>query len=256
MRFPNPVPAAPDPGVCRTGWTGGAKRRAAAMLAGVTAATCATAQQAQGPASPARLERISVWGVPQRDTDRMAGETRRVLQSVAVERSRWSESAPGRPRVAQRAALAGAAAGDRSGVDITDVSYRWGVGDAREALDVGLGAGAYRLTPGTDPVGPGGAVGYATDGRRDAIVPTLSVGVRHSLSQQHRIDLYASGSASLASPAVGEFYTARLKLEWLPTKDTGLGLEQAAVNMRFGPNSNLALRVRGGGPVLYYRAKF
>ncbi len=139
---------------------------------------------------------------------------------------------------------------------MTDVSYRWGVASPREAVAVGVGAGAYHVRPGADPLGPAGSAAYAAEGRRDIIVPTLSVGVRRSLSEQHRIDLYASGSASVASPAVGEFYTAKVKVEWLPTKDSGLGFEQSAVNMRFGPNSNLALRVRARGPVLYYRAKF
>ena len=143
-------------------------------------------------------------------------------------------------------------------MEVTGLSYRWGVSSGRSALDVGVGAGAYRLQSGADGFGamPYAGTGFNADGRRDAIVPTFSVGMRHSLSDQHRIDLYASGTASLASAAAGEFYTAKVKVEWLPTKNSGFGFEQAAANMRFGANSNLMLRVRGGGAMVYYRSKF
>lgn len=257
MRYSNPASTVRAPGSCRAGPGRSGPRRIAAGLAGVALAGGAAAELAPDVSLPARSERISVWGVPVEEGEQNAAETRRVLHAVAVERSRWNESGPARPHAGQQtAALAGAVGHGRAGIDVTDVSYRFGVGNARETIDVGLGAGSYHLRTDGDPLGPAGGGVPAPDGRRDIVVPTFSVGVRRSLSRQHRIDLYASGSASVASPAVGEFYTAKVKVEWLPTKDSRLGFEQSAVNMRFGSNSNFALRVRGRGPMLYYRTKF
>lgn len=226
---------------------------------GCGALLCALAAAAHAePTALQQAQRISVWGVPVQadaataaDADGASERKPAVVRGVALEQSRWSDSAP-RGAAVDRPALAGAA---RSGVEVTDVSYRWGLSSERGTMDVGVGAGTYRLQPGVDAaVGPG--AGYGVDGRRDVTVPTLSVGVRHSLPGEHRIDVAASGSASLASAAVGEFYTAKVKVEWLPTKNSGIGFEQAAASMRFSPNSNLALRVRGGGAMLYYRSKF
>jgi len=232
------------------------------LLAGTAHAT--------GPTALERAQNISVWGVPASDVETMpsgsdgaAGASRpagrNVVRSVSVEQSRWTESAAGSRNLSvDRPALADAGSRGRSGVEVTGLSYRWGVTSGRNTVDVGLGAGAYRLRSGADGLGamPYAGTGFSADGRRDAIVPTFSVGMRHSLSDQHRIDVYASGTASLASSAVGEFYTAKVKVEWLATKNSGFGFEQAAANMKFSANSNLMLRVRGGGAMVYYRSKF
>ncbi len=232
------------------------------MAAAGVAFGCLVALAAHAePSALERAQRISVWGTPvpaaPDNTGAVPASPRRgMAQGLALEQSRWGSSA------VRNAAVQGAGAGNpRSApaVEITDVSYRWGLGNARSAMNVGVGASAYRVQSGADAVGPAlqsTGTGATLDGRRDAVVPTFSIGMRHRLSDLHRVDLSASGTASLPSPAVGEFYTAKVNVEWLPTKNSGLGFEQSAVNLKFGANSNFALRVRGRGPVLYYRSKF
>ena len=238
------------------------------LIATLGAAFCCLAGQACLAAEPSALERaqrISVWGTPVAAPADAAARPdgpahSSLVQGFAVEQARWGDSA------VRGAAVQQVAAGARSGaaavaprVEITDISYRWGVADGRNAVDVGVGAGAYRLQTGPDAGGAQlspQAAGAMLEGRRDAVVPTFSIGLRHRLSDLHRIDLSASGTASLPSPAVGEFYTAKVNVEWLPTRNSGFGFEQSAVNLKFGANSNFALRVRGRGPMIYYRSKF
>ena len=185
----------------------------------------------------------------------------RWVRSVALQQSQWGDPAA----TPARSALAGAARPDAPvlasvAVQATDVSYRWGLGTARSAVDVGIGAGAYRVRQGADTAAPPAPsslpTGPGAESRRDAVVPTVSVGMRHSLSEQQRLSVYAGGSASLASASVGEFYTTKVKVEWLPTKNSSFGFEHSAVNLRFGANGNFALRVRRGGPMIYYRSTF
>lgn len=194
--------------------------------------------------------RVNVWGIAEADQAQAQAQTQtqtqatpRLVRGVALQQSQWRDGA---------AAPANASAAT---LQATDVSYRWGVGTGRSAVDVGLGAGAYRVRQGGQGADaappPAGA-----DGRQDIVVPTVSVGLRHSLSDQQHLSVYAGGSASLASSSVGEFYTTKVKVEWLPTKHSSIGFEHAAVNMRFGPTSNFALRVRRGGPMIYYRSTF
>ena len=234
---------------------------------------CAAAQAQSSVQDEAA--RINVWGVAVDAQGRGAtavAEARadevtpqpRWVRSVALQQSQWGDPAA----TPAQAALAGAARPDAPvlagpAVQATDMSYRWGLGTARSAVDVGLGAGVYRVRHGADaaalstpfaasslPAGPG------AESRRDVVVPTVSVGLRHSLSDQQRLSVYAGGSASLSSASVGEFYTTKVKVEWLPTKNSSFGFEHSAVNLRFGPSGNFALRVRRGGPMIYYRSTF
>lgn len=251
-------------------------RRAAGAIRLAACFACSAAFPAAAQAQstvPDDDVRIDVWGVAvdahERGVAAVAlAEARaggavpptRLVHGVSVRQSQWDGPAP--------ATLAGAARPDPlplagPAVQATDVSYRWGLGSARSAVDIGLGTGAYRVRYGADaaalatpsaasslPAGPG------AESRRDAVVPTVSVGMRHSLSEQQRLSVYAGGSASLASASVGEFYTTKVKVEWLPTKNSSFGFEHSAVNLRFGPSGNFALRVRRGGPMIYYRSTF
>ena len=245
------------------------------LAVGAACAVCPIATWAQASVADS-APRINVWGVAVDAYERSAvtiAEARdaaaapsqpHLVRSVALQQSQWGDPAA----TPAQAALAGAARPDMpapagAAVQATDVSYRWGLGTVRSAVDVGLGAGAYRVRYGADaaalatpsaasslPSGPG------AESRRDAVVPTVSVGLRHSLSDQQRLSVYAGGSASLSSASVGEFYTTKVKVEWLPTRNSSFGFEHAAVNMRFGSNGNFALRVRRGGPMIYYRSTF
>ena len=217
---------------------------------------------------PDDAARISVWGVAVDDHNtasrvealaRGVSSPSRLVRSVWLQQAQWDDAGSVLER---QGALAGAARPDTPlpagpAVQATDVSYRWGLGGARSGVDVGIGAGAYRVRYGGDAVVPSPlTVGPGNESRRDALVPTVSVGLRHSLSEQQRLSVYAGGSASLSPATTGEFYTTRVKVEWLPTKNSSVGFEHAAVNMRFGSNSNFALRVRRGGPMIYYRSTF
>ena len=215
--------------------------------------------------------RINVWGVADTARDRSVARLSepqpgdsapqpQLVSSVSLQQSQW-----GGASVAQRrTALDGAARPETGALSApaaqaTDVSYRWGLGTARGAVDVGIGASAYRVrfadSLGMQPA-RSSLAGPGAESRRDALVPTLSVGLRHSLSDGQRLSVYAGGSASVSPASVGEFYATKVKVEWLPTRNSSIGFEHAAVNMRFGPTSNIALRVRHGGPMIYYRSTF
>ena len=234
-------------------------------------AVCPIAARAQASVADS-APRINVWGVAADARERSAvavAEARNddagplqphLVRSVALQQSQWGD-----PAAPSQAALAGAARPDAPvlasvAVQATDVSYRWGLGTARSAVDVGIGAGAYRVRQGADTAAPPAPsslpTGPGAESRRDAVVPTVSVGLRHSLSDQQRLSVYAGGSASLSSASVGEFYTTKVKVEWLPTRNSSFGFEHSAVNLRFGANGNFALRVRRGGPMIYYRSTF
>ena len=235
------------------------------ITATLGAALCCLAHQNCLAESSAleQAQRIGLWGTPvavsPEASVRPDGAVRGgVARGFAVAQAQWGDSSV-RGGAVRQAGAGTAASRATPGVEITDISYRWGLADGRNAVDVGVGAGAYRLQTGSDTGGamlPPLAAGSMLESRRDAVVPTFSIGLRHRLSDLHRIDLSASGTASLPSPAVGEFYTAKVKVEWLPTRHSGLGFEQSAVNLKFGANSNFALRVRGRGPMIYYRSKF
>ena len=232
---------------------------------------CPSAALAQSVAG-GDLPHIDVWGsaVGARErSEQSAFEARadddaarpQLRRSVSLQQARWGGATAlpqsgGPDDVVRRGAVAVAA----PVVQAADISLRWGLGTARSAVDVGIGAGAYRVRPGEGPDAQAGSPsisnGSGAEGRRDALVPTLSVGLRHSLSDAQRLSVYAGGSASVSPASVGEFYTTKVKVEWLPTRNSSLGFEHAAVNLRFGPTSNFALRVRHGGPMIYYRSTF
>ena len=238
--------------------SGGHRPVGAAWLAACLACAALPGAVRAQSTVPDDAARINVWGVA---VDALPQP--RLVRGVSLQQSQWGDAAP----PPGQAALAGAARPDPlspagPAVQASDVSYRWGLGTARSAVDVGVGAGAYRVRF----QGAEAAVAYATslpsmagpsgESRRDAVVPTVSVGLRHSLSEQQRLSVYAGGSASLASASAGEFYTTQVKVEWLPTRNSSFGFEHSAVNLRFGPSGNFALRVRRGGPMIYYRSTF
>ncbi|MDB5998791.1 MAG: hypothetical protein JWP52_490, partial [Rhizobacter sp.] len=105
-----------------------------------------------------------------------------------------------------------------------------------------------------------------TASQRSGTLPMLSVGVHHQFGPRLRMEADAFGAMSplrtgssagaMSGPNGSEIYGAKLRMEWTPAANTGLGLEHGALNMRFNAGTNMALRVRKGGPMLYVRSRF
>lgn len=97
--------------------------------------------------------------------------------------------------------------------------------------------------------------------------PTLGVHWRSQLSGSTRLELatwarapYASNHSMdvqsliwMSSPAP---YGARLEVQWAAPRFGGLLPEFGAVGLQLEGNSQLLLRARAGGPMLYYRSRF
>ena len=96
--------------------------------------------------------------------------------------------------------------------------------------------------------------------------PTLGVHWRSQLSRNMRLEMATWARAPYASrtPDVQSLiwmsnpspYGARLEVQWAAPRFGGLLPEMGAVGVKLEGNSQLLLRSRAGGPMLYYRSKF
>ncbi|MCE1249987.1 MAG: hypothetical protein LWW82_04585 [Comamonadaceae bacterium] len=129
------------------------------------------------------------------------------------------------------------------------------------------------------PAGGGSHLGFSlgVSGTRDvpapqhpqlntAWEPTLGVHWRSQLSGSTRLEVSTWARAPYASrtPDVQNLiwtndappYGARLEVQWAAPRFGGLLPEVGAVGVKLEGNSQLLLRSRAGGPMLYYRSKF
>lgn len=130
------------------------------------------------------------------------------------------------------------------------------------------------------PAGSSSSLGFSLGGMRSAQAegagahpqlntawePTVGVHWRSQLSGSTRLEIgtwarapYASRTPDaqsmiwMNSPSP---YGARLELQWAAPRLGGLLPEFGAVGLQLEGNSQLLLRSRAGGPMLYYRSKF
>jgi hypothetical protein len=97
--------------------------------------------------------------------------------------------------------------------------------------------------------------------QRLGAMPTMNVGVRYRLSEQHLVFANASGihgASGTREPGADPFaddVRTKLGVEWKPAK-SALGLERGAIGLQLDSGYRLSLRTKRGGAALYLRGKF
>lgn len=96
--------------------------------------------------------------------------------------------------------------------------------------------------------------------------PSVGLRFRSQMSDNRRLDvatwqdLVPQREANFAYAQLGEperFTTTRVEMQFKPPKGSGLGLDMGgAVGFQMSANAKLQLRIRKGGPMVYYRSKF
>jgi hypothetical protein len=135
----------------------------------------------------------------------------------------------------------------RATQDLAGVNYRVWMSHGRADVGVGLGTLGY-LLPSTAGRG---------DGARALVgaVPTVTVGMRYRMSNEHSVFADASGARGLGAEAAGAYYNTKVGMEWKPAKSR-LGLERGAIGLQFDSGYRLSLRARSGGLAVYLRNTF
>ncbi|WP_157267650.1 hypothetical protein [Azohydromonas aeria] len=114
---------------------------------------------------------------------------------------------------------------------------------------------------------PGGAWGMALGARRDGnSVPQPEVGVRwrSPLDNNQRLDLSAwrslgADAGPADTPGAGPAPTlvsTRIELQFVAPRSTASLSENGALGVQLSSDSKLSMRIRRGGPVVYYRMQF
>jgi hypothetical protein len=95
--------------------------------------------------------------------------------------------------------------------------------------------------------------------------PSVGLRFRSPLGERRRLDvatwrdLPPQREANFAYSQAGEperLTTTRVEMQFAPPKGSGFAAELGAVGFQMSANSKLQLRVRKGGPMVYYRSKF
>ena len=139
---------------------------------------------------------------------------------------------------------AAASGGGRTGPEMAGINYRLWITQGRADVGVGLGSLGYALPSGA---GPRTVVGGA--------VPTVSIGMRYRMSEQHLLFADASGARGLGVDPSATLVTTKVGLEWKPARSS-LGFEHGALGMQLDSGMRLSLKSRRGGPALYLRNTF
>ena len=136
-----------------------------------------------------------------------------------------------------------ASGGRRTGPEMSGINYRLWITQGRADVGVGLGSLGYALPSGAGPRTVVGAV------------PTVSIGMRYRMSEQHLLFADASGARGLGVDPSATLVTTKVGLEWKPARSR-LGLEHGALGMQLDSGMRLSLKSRRGGPALYLRNTF
>jgi hypothetical protein len=135
----------------------------------------------------------------------------------------------------------------RAGRDLAGVSYRVWMSRGRADIGIGLGSLGFVVAPVA-----GGVNGVTT---LVGALPTMTVGVRYRLTDQHLLFADASRARGLGADPAGDVVSTQVGLEWRPARST-LGFEQGALGMQLDSGYHLSLKARRGGPALYLRGRF
>jgi hypothetical protein len=122
------------------------------------------------------------------------------------------------------------------------------------SLGVSMGVGATQAPP-------AGPYALQPDPRGNALVPEVGVRWRSPWQANRRMDVGAYGSydASAAALAQNErrSYNARVELQFREGRSKfGFDVPHGALGLQVGHDSQVMLRSRHGGPMVYYRSKW
>lgn len=131
----------------------------------------------------------------------------------------------------------------RPGDELAGVNYRLWMTRGRADVGFGLGSLGY-LLPSAD--GPRSLVGA---------VPTLTLGMRVRVSDQHLLFADATGARGLGANPAATHVATKLGMEWKPARST-VGFDHGALGVQLDSGYRLSLKSRRGGPVLYLRNTF
>ena len=149
--------------------------------------------------------------------------------------------------------LGGAPADEASAVQLRLV--RWAPAGAHSAMGLSVGVGAIQSPNGAAPPWNGDARNFRT-----AVLPEVGVRLRTPWRQDRRVDAGAWGAydTSAGTPAdQRRSYNARVELQFRESRNKfGIDLSSRAFGMQLSSNSQMLLRSKHGGPMLYYRAKW
>jgi hypothetical protein len=85
--------------------------------------------------------------------------------------------------------------------------------------------------------------------------PTVSLGLHYRMTGRHLLFADATGAQSLGANLAADQVSAKIGMEWTPSKMT-MGFEQGALGMQLASGYRLSLKARHGGPALYLRSRF
>jgi hypothetical protein len=89
-------------------------------------------------------------------------------------------------------------------------------------------------------------------------VPEFGLRWRTQWNSERRIDVDAwrSYDPTAPTPDQRQTYNARVELQFMNSKVKGLDLPHGAFGLQMSANSQMVLRARHGGPMIYYRRRF
>ena len=131
--------------------------------------------------------------------------------------------------------------------DVVGVSYRFWMSRGRADVGLGLGSVGFVVPP---------AAGH-NDGVTTlaGALPTVTLGVRYRLTNQHLLFADASRARGLGADPAADYVSTKVGMEWRPASPA-MGFEHGAFGMQLDSGYRLSLRVRGGGLALYLRGRF
>jgi hypothetical protein len=179
------------------------------------------------------------------DPQRWHGDTRPARNTVEI------DTRPAAPSITtlQNSSSLAAPSSDPALVRVRYVGW---TGGNRSALGVSVGMANAAGPAFTSLQRPG------FDPRNAPLVPELGLRLRTRVNADHRLDVGAwrSYDTSVNTPAAErQSYNARVELQFVGHQ-TALATAQGALGLQMSGGSQVMVRSKKGGPMLYYRARF
>ncbi|CAG0945752.1 hypothetical protein GPROT2_03381 [Gammaproteobacteria bacterium] len=139
------------------------------------------------------------------------------------------------------------AADGRPLTELAGVNYRLWMGRGRTEFGVGVGTLGY--------------VHHGVEGRTDGATalhratPTVSLGIRYSVTPESAVFADASGARGLGLHSSAAYVNTKVGMEWKPAKSR-LGFDHGALGVHFDSGYRLSLKARRGGLRIVLRGEF
>lgn len=132
---------------------------------------------------------------------------------------------------------------------LTGVSYRWWLGHGRGNVGLGVGTLGYVMPSqaGHSPGADGGVIMGSA--------PTVTLGVRYSMTRDAALYADALGVRGLGEDRRAGYYNTQVGLEWKNALSR-LGFENGAFGFKLDSGYKMSLKLRRNGVGLYFRSQF